>query len=109
MKAHYKEKWLDIIRSGLRDDNISFKDNDVHWETPLLITVINNNWNSIFSKTWGKLEKTIIAEIREIRNQWAHQHQFDDEDTYRALDSMFRILFAISPSLSKQAAFLKEE
>ena len=38
----------------------------------------------------------MVNELRGVRNDWAHQKTFTSEDTYRALDSMSRLLAAVS-------------
>jgi predicted AAA+ superfamily ATPase len=37
-----------------------------------------------------------VSELRDIRNRWAHQDAFSGDDAYRALDSMYRLLLAVS-------------
>ncbi len=37
-----------------------------------------------------------MSELREVRNKWAHQQAFSTDDAYRALDSIQRLLNAVS-------------
>ncbi len=46
-----------------------------------------NQWNDVFRKTLGQAERTLVSELREVRNRWAHQEPFSSDDAYRALDS----------------------
>ena len=46
-------------------------------------------------KTLGRAERSLISELREIRNKWAHQKPFSSDDAYRALDSAARLLSAV--------------
>jgi predicted AAA+ superfamily ATPase len=41
-------------------------------------------------------ERSIVSELRDVRNKWAHQEAFSSSDAYRALDSMERLLTAVS-------------
>ncbi len=43
----------------------------------------------------SRLERALATELIEVRNKWAHQVDFSTEDTYRALDSMSRLLNTI--------------
>lgn len=43
----------------------------------------------------SRLERALASELLEVRNKWAHQINFSTEDTYRALDSMSRLLNTI--------------
>ena len=40
--------------------------------------------------------RKLVSELREVRNSWAHQNPFSLDDTYRALDSVQRLLSAVS-------------
>ena len=52
-------------------------------------------WNDVFRDDLGPVERSLVSEIRETRNRWAHQDTFDDDDLDRALDSIGRLLAAV--------------
>jgi hypothetical protein len=37
-----------------------------------------------------------VSELRDYRNRWAHQQSFSADDAYRAVDSVGRLLAAVS-------------
>lgn len=45
-----------------------------------------------FNKTFGKAGESFAIELREVRNNWAHNGTFTDDDAYRALDTGERLL-----------------
>jgi len=45
-----------------------------------------------FSDALSRGEQNLAGELREIRNKWAHHSPFNFDDTYRALDTMERLL-----------------
>ena len=55
-----------------------------------------DQWNVTFNRTLGHAERSLVSELREVRNKWAHQKAFSSDDAYRALDSAARLLTAIS-------------
>ena len=61
-----------------------------------LLKVMWTSWNDIYRNTLGYAERSLVSELRDIRNRWAHQNAFSSDDTYRALDSTYRLLLAIS-------------
>ncbi|HNQ55880.1 MAG TPA: Swt1 family HEPN domain-containing protein, partial [Methanothrix sp.] len=67
---------------------------------PLLV-VMWSNWPQIFQSKLGHAGRSYVSELREIRNKWAHQQAFTIEDTYRALDTMQRLLEMISAPEAK--------
>jgi hypothetical protein len=68
-----------------------------------------NQWNDVFRKTLGPAERSLVSELREVRNRWAHQRPFSTDDAYRALDSIARLLTAVSASEASEVDKLKVE
>lgn len=66
------------------------------WEISLLLRVMWESWNEVFRTILGPSERGLVGEIRGHRNRWAHQEPFSSDDADRALDSMSRLLSAIS-------------
>ena len=64
------------------------------WDTQKILLVMWDQWNTVFNKTLGHPERSIVSELRETRKNWAHQQTFSGNDTYRALDSVERLLTA---------------
>src|SRR2546427_6659320 len=61
------------------------------WDAAGLLRVLWESWNDVYAKTLGRAERSIVSELLEIRNKWAHQKPFSTDDAYRALDSMHRL------------------
>jgi predicted AAA+ superfamily ATPase len=66
------------------------------WDASLLLRVMWDSWNEVFRTILGPAERGLVGEIRGHRNKWAHQEPFSSDDADRALDSMSRLLAAIS-------------
>ncbi|MGI9193771.1 MAG: Swt1 family HEPN domain-containing protein [Actinomycetota bacterium] len=69
-----------------------FSPNDISF----LLKVMWDLWHSTFGKILGQAERSLVSELRTARNAWAHQENFTSDDTYRALDSVHRLLLAVS-------------
>lgn len=61
-----------------------------------LLHMMRNGWRDVFDVTLGNMERNLVHELIEARNLWAHQQPFSTDDTERALDSMARLLRAVS-------------
>lgn len=110
LKAVYKDKWLDAAQEGLREDRIPANlKKEPKWDIQALLAIIWNQWNTVFGKTLGRAERSIVSELREVRNKWAHQEPFTTDDTYRAMDSMDRLLTAISAPEAEEVEKQKQE
>ena len=68
-----------------------------------------NQWNVVFRKTLGQAERTLVSELRDVRNRWAHQKPFSSDDAYRALDSAGRLLTAVSAPQAEELEKIKME
>jgi hypothetical protein len=51
-----------------------------------------------FDQALGRAGETFASELREVRNVWAHNGTFTDDDAYRALDTGERLLKLIGAS-----------
>lgn len=110
LKAVYKDKWLDAAQEGIKEDRIAANlKKEPKLDTQALLAIIWNQWNAVFSKTLGRAERSIVSELREVRNKWAHQEPFTTDDTYRAMDSMDRLLSAISAPEAEDIEKQKQE
>ncbi len=98
MKEIHKEGWIDAARESFHDSGGQAFPEDaiVRWDAHSLLTVTWNQWNEVFRHRLGYAERSLISELRDFRNRWAHQGDFDFDDTYRVLDSVHRLLKAIS-------------
>ena len=68
---------------------------DVEGDVAVMLRVMAAGWNEIFRDHLGPIERSLVSEIRETRNRWAHMETFSEDDLDRALDSIGRLLTAI--------------
>jgi hypothetical protein len=59
-----------------------------------LLRVVTEEWR-VFKDQLSRVEQGFATELRAAGNRWAHQGQFSDDDTYRTLDTMERLLAAV--------------
>jgi len=110
MKAQHKQQWLVAARASVADTQSHlFGGNEPQWDSASLLAVMWNQWEPVFKKTLGRAERSLISELREVRNKWAHQNPFSTDDSYRALDSVGRLLTAVSASQAEDIEKLKME
>jgi hypothetical protein len=65
-------------------------------DAQFLLKVVWDEWQNVFRNVLGQSERTYVSELRDVRNRWAHQDAFSTDDAYRSLDSMHRLLLAVS-------------
>ena len=66
-------------------------------------------WNDVFRDILGATERSMVNELRGWRNKWAHQESFSSDDADRALDSVERLLTAVSAPQAAEVAAMKME
>ena len=74
-----------------------------------LLRVMWASWNDVYRDVLGQAERSLVSELRDVRNRWAHQEAFSSDDAYRALDSTHRLLTAVSSPASGEVETMKME
>lgn len=97
-KSQHQEKATEEARRSLGDDRTVAKKPLTDWDVAALLKLMWEAWNDVFGRTLGRAERSLVQELRDCRNKWAHQEPFSSRDAERALDSMVRLLTAISAS-----------
>jgi predicted AAA+ superfamily ATPase len=96
MKANYQSNWVMVAESVLGTALSPNQDGDAHLDTAQVLRLMFQQWNEVFGSKLGHTERSIISELREARNRWAHQETFSGDDTERTLDNCYRLLSSIS-------------
>jgi tetratricopeptide (TPR) repeat protein len=67
-----------------------------------LLRVVTEEWRT-FRDYLSRVEQGFAGELRDIGNRWAHGDEFSTDDTYRALDTMERLLAAVHAPADAEA------
>ena len=110
MEAALGDKWKETARQSVSNDKEwQDKKGKIKWDSQRLLQVMWRNWNEVFHNTLGKAERSLVSELQDARNQWAHQEAFSTDDGYRVLDSIYRLLTSISAKESEDVDKMKQE
>ena len=110
MRAVLGDRWTDAARQSFGQGRVpATKGANLNWDSQALLTVMWDQWEPVFKKILGRAERTLISELREVRNKWAHQEAFSTDDAYRALDSTVRLLQAVSAPEADEVEKQKQE
>jgi Swt1-like HEPN len=74
-----------------------------------LLRLMSESWYEAFATALGYAEQALVTELRGVRNDWAHQKPFTSDNTDRALDSMARLLTAISAAQADEVTKMRLE
>jgi predicted AAA+ superfamily ATPase len=108
-KSQHQEKASEEARRYFGDDRTAAKKPVAEWDVAALLKLMWEAWNDVFGRTLGRAERSLVQELRDCRNKWAHQEPFSSDDADRALDSMARLLTAVSAPQADEVGKMKME
>jgi Swt1-like HEPN/Protein of unknown function (DUF499) len=108
-KSAYKDRAAAEASRLMGEDRLNAKRQVADWDVAALLKLMWESWNDVFRKTLGPAERSLLSELRDHRNKWAHQQTFSSDDAYRALDSAGRLLTAVSASQADEIEKMKME
>src|SRR3989449_7948616 len=108
-KSLYEEKALSEAQRFMTTERLDANRPFSAWDAAVLLRLMWDSWNEVFRRTLGQAERTLVSELRDVRNKWAHQEPFSSDDTDRALDSAERLLAAVSAPQADEIRKVKME
>lgn len=111
MKAQHGGDWFSAAKASVSESQAGLfgKETEPRWDVAAILAVMWNQWNEVFRKTLGHADRSLVSEMRDVRNKWAHQNPFSGDDAYRALDSASRLLMAVSAPQADEVEKMKLE
>jgi predicted AAA+ superfamily ATPase len=107
--AHKNKAVAEARRLLPPEDRINGNRPIAQWDAAALLRVMWDAWNDLFGRVLGRAERSLVQELRDVRNRWAHQDPFTGDDAYRALDSVHRLLLAVSAPQAEEVEKMKME
>jgi len=99
---------MDALQRFSEEQNMTDR-HITQWDPAALLKLMWEIWNETFRRTLGFSERSLVSELRDCRNKWAHMEPFSTDDTYRALDSASRLLLAVSAPEADEVERMKLE
>src|SRR5437667_6327375 len=96
LKAKHGDRWPSEVRAALSGRQLGQNKGDLLQDVAVLLAVMDKAWGAVFSAILGRADRNLVLELIDVRNRWAHQEPFSSRDAERALDSMVRLLTAVS-------------
>jgi hypothetical protein len=110
---------LDLLAAGLRPfvaarvttvlRNSELAGDVAGWDAQGLLVFMWQRWNDLFRTELSFVERSLVSELRDFRNRWAHQDQLCEKDIYRILDGIERLLHAVNSPEQRTVAELRKE
>lgn len=107
MRAAYGESWEQEARNALRIPPHA----KLNWDAAAVLKLIDRRWEEVFRKRLETRKiRSWVNESLELRNEYAHADSdqlFPVDDALRGLDTIGRLLAAVSSSESGKVMLLK--
>jgi predicted AAA+ superfamily ATPase len=91
LKGHWQVQVVEKL-PGLRPNSSGA----VGWDQAALFNAMDRFWSEAFKSVLGRAERSWINELVDVRNKLSHNENFTYDDAERALDTMRRLMEAIS-------------
>lgn len=91
LKGHWQVQVLEKLPSLRPNSN-----GEVGWDQAALFNAMDRFWSEAFKAVLGRAERSLVNELGDVRNKLSHNETFTYDDAERALDSMRRLMEAIS-------------
>lgn len=108
LRSVYHDTWKAKFNETLDDTRLKGPGNPMN-DVAAWLVVMDRHWGSAFKGPLGKQERSIVNELIEHRNAWAHQDPFTSDNADRALDSVERLLAAVIAPQSEEVRKMKTE
>ena len=91
LKGHWQIQVVEKLPSLRPNSN-----GEVSWDQAALFNAMDRFWSEAFKAVLGRAERSLVNELGDVRNKLSHNETFSYDDAERALDSMRRLMEAIS-------------
>lgn len=91
LQGHWQVQVVEKLPNLRPDSN-----GKIVWDQSALLNAMDRFWMDAFKAVLGRAERSIVNELVEVRNKLSHNGTFTYDDAERALDSMRRLMEAIS-------------
>jgi predicted AAA+ superfamily ATPase len=89
--AFYGDDWVAAVNQRSNHPESTPSKTDVAF----LLKSMKITWNDVWGNGFAPTIRSLVFEVADARNRWAHQDPMSSDDVSRALDSMERVLEAL--------------
>jgi hypothetical protein len=108
LKTTHGTEWYSVLRNT-PEVRLPADSQQAQLDATALVRVILAHWDSTFSRVLTPTERSLLFELRTIRNRWAHQAPLSADDVDRLADNIARLLTAIRASNVDVVTALRDE
>ena len=108
IRSIHGTSWLDVIKST-PDLRVNTQQQPLRLDATAIVRIMLHHWDSTFSRVLVATDRSMLSEVRLMRNKWAHQGNITVDDVDRLADNVTRLLVSINAPNAHQAKQLRED
>jgi len=108
IRSIHGTSWLDVIKST-PDLRVNTQQQPLRLDATAIVRIMLHHWDSTFSRVLVATDRSMLSEVRLMRNKWAHQGSITVDDVDRLADNVTRLLMSINAPNASQAKQLRED
>jgi predicted AAA+ superfamily ATPase len=108
MKSALGPEWLDTLVDPRGNGRVRVAA-EAPTDVQMILKTIAEHWTDVFGRVLGRSDRSLVFELQDTRNRWAHQQNFSSDDAYRAMDSAHRLLAAVAAQEATELDRQKQE
>ena len=94
LKSTHGADWFTVLRNT-PDLRAPIDARNLRLDATALVRIILAHWDSTFGRVLSAGDRSLLYEIRSVRNRWAHQASIPLDDVDRLADNVIRLLTSI--------------
>ena len=108
LQRTYADEWRRVVA---RTPNLRMQiHNDVMaFDATALVRLMTAHWEACFARTMTLADRSLVLEVRSIRNRWAHHGKITPYDVVRLADTIVRLLQVIQAPNLESMRLLRDE
>lgn len=108
IRSIHGNSWLDVIKNT-PDLRVNTTQRPLRLDATAIVRIMLHHWDSTFSRVLTVSDRSMLFEVRQMRNKWAHQGNINVDDVDRLADNVTRLLEAINAANAGHARQLRED
>jgi hypothetical protein len=108
IRSIHGSSWLDVIKNT-PDLRVNTQQQPLRLDATAIVRIMLHHWDSTFSRVLTVTDRSMLFEVRQMRNKWAHQGNINADDVDRLADNVTRLLTSINAPNASQAMQLRED
>lgn len=108
LKSTHGADWFTVLRNT-PELRTSLDARDLQLDATALVRIILAHWDSTFGRVLSYTDRSLLHEIRTVRNRWAHQASVSLDDVDRLADNVIRLLSSIQADHTQMVIAQREE